>query len=206
MAIMVLVLGGSSLWAQNNFGTIKNVHGYLGFGVGLPDMQSGIDTPVGGTQIDRSVFSYRMFGGVMLTDWLAFEGHYADMGTDTATASQITDAVNYLNTQYNFDQLGKMEAKSHSYGVAPVISINLPYVRPFVKFGYHWWKYQFKASGLIGGTTSSFSRNSTGGDMFWGLGLDFKLFPRIWMRLQFESLPIDQRRPSLTSINLMGLF
>ncbi len=204
---IIYLIGIAQLHSQNSYYDARQIRGYAGLGVGIPDMQSGIESPIGGTEIERSVHSFRAFAGVMFTDWLALEANFNDLGSDAAVAAKLSDAATYLNKQYSFAPNGRMDAKAYSVGIAPVISLNLPYVRPFVRVGYHWWNYKFKASGVfINGVSSEFSRNKRGGDITFGAGMDFKLFPNQWLRFQYDSIPIDSRRSSLTSVNLLTLF
>ena len=180
---------------------------YMGIGAIFPDINSGIDSPTGATEIKRSNAGFRIYGGYLINKYFAIEANYADYGTDRIDSQNIGDSFTFLGRQYNFAGAANGSVSANSIGVGPVISLNTSYVRPFFKIGYHWWNYDLDISNvLINGVASKLARKKQGGDIYWGLGLDFKLYPQFWLRMEYISTPIDGRSASQSGINIMGLF
>jgi hypothetical protein len=194
----ILLLGMILPAATGTAVQASDMHFYLGGSYGWSDADSGIT--VSTASLDEADNGYKAFLGLQITDFLALEGQYADLGGVSLWGNDgdrfWVDGTGYMftadNAHFRFD--------NQSLGLSALFQIPIAEVfRPFVRIGYQWWKMDATATSDIGPHTP-YSFN--GDDLFYGGGLGFLFEQHLLFRLEFERYELSDRDIDFTSFSL----
>ncbi len=143
---------------------------YLGGSVGSSFINSTLEETADGIgindfKIDQNNFAYKLFGGIRLNKFLAFEGGYRNTGKAEDAFEEHT-----------------ISSTTKGWDIEAVGVLDLEILFPFVKAGAFFWN-----------TENSFGEevnevNKTG--FLWGVGLGVKL-GGLAIRAEWESLGTD---------------
>lgn len=124
------------------------------------------DTNVGDDleDFDDDRTTYKGFVGIELTDWLALEAAYVELG--------------------DFEDRGfKVDNKGYTGAAIVGIPFN-EHVTLFAKGGQLWWESD--ATGPLG-----FDESREGETPFWGVGLEIGFFQPLAIRIEYERFDLD---------------
>ena len=182
----------------------KNFRYYVGTTVNTTDLNTGVSRPTGNSPINKSVVTFRVFAGVMMAKWLAMEAFYADLGfedTNLAPNAQVTYRNRILQTGVNAS--GNINIKSTSMGVGPLISFDLDFSRPFIRFGMQRWSYAITNNNVF---PSIAGQSANGFSPYYGGGVDFKVSNEFWLRGEVINYIIDGRTSGQFGLGLLYIF
>jgi hypothetical protein len=139
---------------------------YLGAGIGNTFYSSEIQDAANQIKdISENSTAWKIFGGYHITSFLDIEGGYRSFGS--VSSSVGTDAFKSKTTGWDVEALGRVQ----------ILIIDI-----FGKAGVMFWSTDVT---FLGET-----RNNSGTDFFWGLGLGAHLGP-VGARVEWESVAIS---------------
>ena len=136
----------------------NNSYSYAGISVGSPSSKDTGDL----ASKDEKNATYKLFGGYSINQNISVEGHYSN---------KLTYLVDTNGDNY----------KMQSYGVSAIYKMPFENITPFVKLGYHRWKFSENEDGNP-------TINTTGNDLFFGLGISISLNDKVDFRIEAERL------------------
>ncbi|WP_201341100.1 porin family protein [Abyssogena phaseoliformis symbiont] len=128
---------------------------------------------------DEKNTTYKLFGGYRINQNISVEGHYSNKLT------YISDP--------NGDHY-----KAQSYGISAIYKIPFESITPFVKLSYHRWKYSENDDGNP-------TVNTTGNDLFFGLGASISLNEKIDFRIEAERFNYEDSEKEDIRTNLYSV-
>jgi len=159
----LLALTAGAAHAENGFF-------YLGAGV-VRNSLSDI-TSIGGLP-DLSNTSWKAYAGVRPLSWLAAEGDYIDLGSNSGTNSAGSS--------------GTTNGSAFAAYAVGFLPIPLPIVDIFGKVGLARWKYDGNVTPSGGLGASAFSTKGT--DVAWGIGAQAQI-SMLGARLEYENFNV----------------
>jgi len=165
LLFFISILAIPSAYAQRNPYIFEPDHGFVQVGIGYQAQhfnELGQTFHTNGFNTDLSVHAF---------DWLTG----ASMRVAVAAEGTAAFGFGHLNTNSG------ISAKSLFVGGGPHISIQSDsFVEPWIHVLPGWEHFRFSQGGILGSTSAS---NSAFGFMAGG-GLDFKIGPRLYLRMQ----------------------
>ncbi len=128
---------------------------------------------------DEKNATYKLFGGYSINQNISVEGHYSNK----LTYLLDTNGDNY---------------KMQSCGVSAIYKIQFESVTPFVKLGYHKWK-------LSENEDNDPTINTTGSDLFFGLGTSISLNDKVDFRIEVEKFNYENSNKEDVKTNLYSV-
>ncbi len=181
LAVSLKAVSLATLFVASFSGVVHAEKNYLGLGLG--QASSTIDEDgirlISGPLIssDDKDSSFKFFYGHQVSEVIALEFGYTDLGNVSATESSlgIVDTYEFEVSGISLSALGKLPVSDR--------------VDLFGRIGVFLWDSDFtvclpSASGCIGGSDD-------GSDLLYGFGIDFKINDKIRLRGEYEMLDVD---------------
>lgn len=177
---LVAIFGASSVYATEN-------KLYVGLSFGSVDVDSKITKTAGSISLDDSDSGFKLYGGYKLSENVAIEGSYGDLGNFSLTGIQ-GETFTLDGEQLAFLADGTSVIDSTSLGVAGVFSLPVSHrLSPYVKLGLHRWEMQgndhLRAFPGLG--------NESGTDMMYALGISLSFIDNLQLRGEYERIEVD---------------
>ena len=163
--LLLGVIGGMSLAASAASADGDKQFVYLGGGLGYGRLDSQDYTNADGNLTNSGV-SWKGVAGYHLNRIVAVEGQYIDFGADNRGND-------------------KVKATGWTLGAVLSLPVDGP-VTPYAKLGLLNWETRNRFNGI--------SRNQTGSDLGYGLGVRFSLAEDLDLRGEYERFDMDQTK------------
>jgi len=201
LAAALALLCASTTWAQDDIGF------YIGANFGATRLDAGdsardlrndlvaIGFSSAQASIDESGTGYRIFAGYQLSRNFALEGYYAHLGEYDLSASTTGPVVNAT---------GEVEVKGFGVDAVAILPFN-SVLSGLGRIGLFRWDadMSIRAVGPAGTATGSDSDDGT--DLKLGVGIEWKLGPRLRLRGELEYYAFDDAITML-SVGLLYRF
>ena len=176
---------------------------YLGGGIGLTSMDTGVSGTTGTAVLDEDDTGFKALLGYQLHKNLAIEGFYANLGEASLTGNN-GDTFVLGGTTYQFNANGSftIEGSTMGAGVVGIVPVN-EMLSPIVKFGLHSWEAD---ATVVSSTLGTATASDSGTDLFYGIGAQFNINEKIASRAVFERFKFDDVNVDLISVSLIFMF
>ncbi|SMN15365.1 Outer membrane protein A precursor [uncultured Candidatus Thioglobus sp.] len=161
--------------------TSNHSYSYAGISVGSPSSREE-ESRIGQ---DEKNTTYKLFGGYSINKNISVEGHYFN---ELTYISGPANPINPTGDHY----------KTQSYGIAAIYKIPFESITPFVKLGYHKWKFSETDDGNP-------TINTTGNDLFFGLGTSISLNDKVDFRIEAERFNYEDSEKEKIKTNLYSV-
>ena len=191
----------SSAWSQEEIGF------YLGANFGATSADSGDaadelrnDLVASGfgsasASVDESDTGYKIFAGYQFNRNFALEGYYAHLGTYELRASTTGPVVNAN---------GELEVKGFGVDAVAILPFN-NVLSGLARVGLFRWDTDSRVSAVGPGGTAGGSDSDDGTDVKFGVGVEWKLAPKLRLRGELEYYSFDDAI-SMLSVGLLYRF
>ena len=172
---------------------------YLGGSFGRTDVDTGISALTGTAQLDDEDTGYKLFAGVDLNEIFSVEAHYADLGESSLTGNS-GDTYILDGTLFTFSGTAGVVVEGTSFGVSALARLPIEgRIKPFAKFGVHFWDLDAAFSSTFG----SASLSDDGTDIFYGAGVEVMATDTLSARAEFERFDFGGDDVDFLSIGLI---
>lgn len=194
LTFVIFGLAASSAHAQGDW--------YAGAGFGSTSTDTGITA--GTATLDEDDSGFKLFAGKKLNNNISIEGVYADMGEATLTGDN-GDTFTIGNTIYQFIvNNGELAVEGSVIGASAVYSHNLNDAFSIHgKLGMAFWEVDATVTGSgINSSTSS----DDGFDLFYGVGVDYRINDGWSVRADYEIYNIEEGDADMLSASIVKWF
>ncbi len=167
---------------------------YIGFGYGRTKVHTNVSGLTNGS-IDEKDKGWKIFGGVEVNDYLAIEGSYHDVGKATLKIGDGgTITIGDQTVTVGGGDSVNVTLNGKSFGIAAKVGKKFGMVRPFAKVGFQRWRAKSSASDAT--YAQAITSNSSGTDLFYGVGFEFIPKEQLgisveWERYDFGGIDVD---------------
>lgn len=171
--------------------------GYVGAGIGNAFHDTDFTGLTGTASLDENDIGYKIFAGLKLNDYLAFEAFYADLGEAELTGNSgdgfRVDGIPFTFSTNN----ASINSEVVTFGLNGVFYLpldkmannpSLSFFTPFATLGFHIWDIDAVVSdpAIAVGTLSD-----DGSDIFAGAGFDIKVTDNFLARVEYDYFKMD---------------
>lgn len=156
--------------------------------------------PISDASADDNDTAWKIYAGWQVTDRLALEGGYVDLG-------EVTTQYRALVPPNQIDAILQDTLEVHPYlgdgwTAAGVVRLPLggPALQLLGRIGVFAWEADIEVE-AINGATGVVSGDDDGADLFYGLGVEWQVQPRVGLTLEWERYKLDQ----WVDVPLLGL-
>jgi|TARA_Y100000310_G_scaffold320369_1_gene376754 OOP family OmpA-OmpF porin len=160
---------------------------YIGASGGMSTLDTGISNTTGTAKLDEDDSGFKFYGGVNLNKIFGLEAHYADFG-ERSLSGNPGDRFDFEGKTLQFKKSATITTEEASYGLAATAGYDVTrWFRPFAKFGGHRWNQEGEAVA----STATISKSHDGIGMFFGAGVQSRIYKGLSIRAEFERFQFD---------------